>query len=183
MLDLELSESAADEVQQQDGLSTPAAKIRPLSRAEAELSSDKQLFRELTVQPPNSTSNPDGTAAAWSSMNATYTPSRSHCTNVQVESVPSSPFPSSLQLLHSNAAAAENAQKELAAPFANFTKRMVSRSTAAVADESWSVFTVRRDLPSIGALHAELTALLQVLYKFILCPKAVTINYCMFLVL
>lgn len=58
-------------------------------------------------------------------------------------------------------------------PFSVFSRTVVERSVASVADESWSVFTVRRDLPSLGALHAELTALLQVrcwsLDAFLLC--------------
>lgn len=51
-------------------------------------------------------------------------------------------------------------------PFSVFSRTVVQRSMASVADESWSVFTVRRDLPSLGALHAELTALLHVRYLF-----------------
>lgn len=47
-------------------------------------------------------------------------------------------------------------------PFSVFSRTMVERSVASVADESWTVFTIRRDLPSLGALHAELTTLLHV---------------------
>lgn len=52
-------------------------------------------------------------------------------------------------------------------PFYIFSKTVVERSVASVADESWSAFTVRRDLPSLGALHAELTTLLQVRIELI----------------
>jgi hypothetical protein len=126
MLDLELSESPADEYH-----SVPSTPVkRRQSGGEGVLFSPEEV--QISPFPGDKLEEMTSKTAAEHVMNKAIQDATARAASPQVS------------------------------PFDHFNKTLVHRSRSAALDESWSVFTVRRDLPSLGAMHAELTYLLKV---------------------